>query len=93
MTDIPNVIQLGLKRRFRLIDCQGESRSRVMSDLQDTAKALGIDLATQSKERRQRLSKEAWDDWVKCTKALVSTADDPIPHAIRFLQDMKGRAS
>jgi hypothetical protein len=84
-----------LRQSLRVIvgDCQDENPSNklLLSQFQESLRMLEAKCAKELKDRR---SKEAWDDWRDATQRLKAVADDPIPHAIIYLQEMQqGEAS
>jgi hypothetical protein len=82
--------------RLRVVpkeDCQGEAH--VMAALKESVRLLnpGVDLERLAKERQQKHEAVIWQHWVAATETLRREMRNPIPHAIKYLQDMEGRAS
>ena len=92
VTDLPRTV-LQFPENRRKADCQGERLPNILlaSQMEAAAQALGIDLSVQTKERRERLHKEAWDDFAAACRHLFHVAiKDPSEHAIKLIQDMRG---
>lgn len=96
MTNATPRTVLPFPEQRRKPDCQRERPPNLLllSQIEGAAKALGIDLNVQSRERRERLHREAWDDFRAACQHLFHVAtDDPYEHAIKFIQDMRSASS
>lgn len=91
---ISETVSAGLRRRFRVIDCQGERPPNVLlaSQLEGSARALGIDFSIRAKAKREQALKDAWEDFRDACKRVANAAPDghdPREQMFLFIRDMK----
>jgi hypothetical protein len=84
-----NLVHFDPKRRKS--DCQGDGYT--MSALKGSVRLIdpGMDLDEIAKERQRRHEAAVWQHWVVATKTIFREMRDPLPHALKYLNDMKGR--
>lgn len=94
MTKLPaDVIQFPGVPRRRPSDCQGERPpSRLlMSQFENSARALDIDFSIRAKALQEQEHKDAWEDFRAAAERLKKAAPinrDPREQMILFIRDM-----